>query len=444
MTNETNTNETNTNEMIVNARVDRALTWYRGGSYRYMVVDIEAPDIESERNESRKPLNLALVIDRSGSMAGHPLDAAKEAAIGVANGLTEDDTLSVVCFDDETSVILNSVRMDAVGRDLAEHEIDRIRSGGTTDLSSGWLEGAELVAEVMNADSSFRNQVVVLSDGHANRGETNPSVLAEYASGLQARGIITSTVGIGDGYSPEVLQAIAENGGGRMHDAEYPHEIIEVVMAELNEITGTYSDQLNLEIYVPDDVELKCLSNYPAQEKGNGYINYQLGSINKRAVKQVVFQIKSPRGEIDELMDFRVSVNWLHDEVPEAIMTHVLLTQVSGRANDAQPRDIETSLVVARTWQARIMRSITDANIHHDIQRLRDIEKNEFRYFKRYCHGLPGGEEMIRPLGRLLRRARRPMVERSRKEVTLAAYHMQKGESDKRFKLRDDWTSFIE
>lgn len=431
-------------EMKINTRVDRALTWYRGGSYRYMVVDIEAPEIEIKRDEPRKPINLALVIDRSGSMQGAPIEAAKEAAIGVANRLTADDVLSVVCFDHESRTILESIRMDAEGREMAEHEISSVHTGGTTDLASGWLQGAELVAEVMNTDSTFRNEVVVLSDGHANRGETGPSVLAEYAIGLQARGITTSTVGIGDRYSPEVLQAIAEGGGGRMHDAEHPQEIIEVVMAELDEVASTFADQLKLDIKAPDGVEIKCLSNYPAQETGYSRYNYLLGSINNHASKQVVMQVRSPRGDLGDVMDFELTVSWVHDDEPSYVSRHVTLTQTSGQMNEAQSRDIDASLVVARIWQARIMRSITEANVHHDIYRLRDIEKTQFRYFSHFCHGLPTDKDMVYPLERLLRRAHRPMHERSRKEVTLQAFHMQKGTRDARHVERDDWSSFLD
>jgi Ca-activated chloride channel family protein len=161
-----------------------------------------------------------VVIDASGSMDGRPLACAVEAAHGVVQHLSYADRLSIVSFASETQVHLASTVMDAAGRDRAQAALACISARDCTDLGAGWLLGAECVARDMAERSGCQNRVLLLSDGHANSGITDPEVLAEHARELRLRGLFTSTIGIGDGYSPEQIQTIANHGGGRMHDAE--------------------------------------------------------------------------------------------------------------------------------------------------------------------------------------------------------------------------------
>jgi len=432
-----------TKELKFTAVFDRELAWRRGGSYRYLVAEIEAPREERPERAARTPLNLALVIDRSGSMSGDKIEAAKTAAIGVVNGLDEGDRLSVVCFDNEVDTLVRAVRMDEQGREAARRAIGGLDSRGMTNLAAGWLEGAECVAEAMAEMEGAQNHVVLLSDGMANEGVTDPAILAEYASGLQARGILTSTVGIGDGYSPEILQVLAEHGGGRMHDAEHPHEIIEVVLAELGEVRQTWASQLRLDIESPPDARLVSFSDYPLMRQGHGSASCQLGSIGSGQVRRVVFQVRLADGDAGQAVAFRLRLGGLHGEQPFEVTASASVAFAPGRDNNAQPRDIRASLLVASTWQSRLMRRAARANVERDYRAIDALYRGEFRHFDRYCRGLPGGDELVRRIARLLKRARRPMEERSRKEVTLFAYHEQKGTIDHRSTPRGDWDRFI-
>ncbi|MEA2114421.1 MAG: VWA domain-containing protein, partial [Thermodesulfobacteriota bacterium] len=147
----------------ITVRADRKLAWYRGDSVRYLVLDVAGREKEESGSEKRDHLNLALVIDRSGSMRGAPLQAAQKAAAGVVEMLGKEDLLTVVCFDNEVDTIVKSLAMDDAGRAEAQGAIRRIRSQGMTDLESGWLRGAKHLAENMELSESFRNHIVLLS-----------------------------------------------------------------------------------------------------------------------------------------------------------------------------------------------------------------------------------------------------------------------------------------
>ncbi len=428
----------------IRVRTDRQLAWHRGGSVRYLVVDLVGKEIEDESSDDRQPLNLALVIDRSGSMHGRPIEAAKEAAAGVIEMLTEKDLLTVVCFDNTVNTIVQSLKMDNSGRAEARQCIEGVHPGGMTDLEAGWLRGAECVAENMQGNTTYRNHIVLLSDGMANEGETSPEILGEYAGGLQARGIISSTVGIGDNYSPEILQAIAENGGGRMHDAEHPREIVEVVTAELGEISKVIADNLRLDIQVPADSHIKNISSISLTTEGNNGYSCLLGTLAAKRSRQVVFQVDLPSGNKGEELYFQFTASWSHEGKTDSCETRAVVQLAYGEENNAQRRDIDASLTVAAVWQAQFVRKITEINSRRDYRELENLQANEFLYFQKYCRELPNGREMVSRVERLLLRARRPLHERSRKEMSLAAYKMQSCEADFRSNKRASWDSFID
>ena len=207
-----------TERMTLTAAADRTLAWVEGDSVRYIVATLDAARPETVATAPAPPLNLALVIDVSGSMTGEKLERAKEAAIGVADRLRDTDRLSVVSFASDTLVHADARRLTGDARSAIRAAIETLETRGNTALSEGWLTGAERVARAM--EGAGVNRVVLLSDGQANEGIVDPGHLAAHASELAKRGVTTSCVGIGDDYDSVVLQAIAEHGGGRLHDAE--------------------------------------------------------------------------------------------------------------------------------------------------------------------------------------------------------------------------------
>jgi Ca-activated chloride channel family protein len=439
-----NNNDSKGKNVTMTVAADRKLAWYRGDSVRFLVLDLQGKNIGNQRTEERIPLNLALIIDRSGSMQGTPLEAAKQAATGVVAMLNRRDMLTVVCFDNRVRTVVNSVSMDREGRAEAQRMIAEIQPGGTTDLEAGWLKGAEHVAENMEGSVRFRNHLVLLSDGMANAGETSPEVLAEYATGMQARGIITTTVGIGDHYSPEILQAIAEHGGGRMHDAERPEEIIEVVTAELGELALVVADKLQISIRLPEDTGCQLLSSASLKQEAENSYSCLVGTLAAERRRQLIFKVTTPAGSKGEELHFRFTASWEYDGGTDSCETAAILTLATGKKNNKQERDLASSVLVATFWQSQLIREITRINVNRQYEELRNIKHTEFRYFRRYCRDLANGRKMISQVERLLLRANRPMRERARKEMSYSAYKTQSCEMDHRKTKRSSWDSFIE
>ena len=232
----------------LSAAFDRTLIWTKGGSYRYLVATVIAPEVVRDPTHERLPLNLALVLDRSGSMAGLPLEAAKEAAAGVVRTLRAEDRLTLVAFDTHVEAILPPTPMHHDGKTEALERLRQLDARAMTNLSGGWLAAGDLVSQVAKQVPEARHRIVLLSDGMANQGVTDPAQLASMAQELRKAGIYTSTVGIGDHYSTTQIQVLAEHGGGRLHDAETSSEIVEVVSAELEEMLLTIATAFDREV----------------------------------------------------------------------------------------------------------------------------------------------------------------------------------------------------
>jgi Ca-activated chloride channel homolog len=177
----------------------------------------------------RKPLNLCLVIDRSGSMAGEKLRQTIASARFVIQRLAPPDLLSVVQFDERVKVVI-------LPRHVKHREhlcalLDSIRDGGSTNLSGGWFRGSDCVREAASPD--YVNRVILLTDGQANHGVTDPAILVKHAAELIEEGITTTTLGYGEDFNEDLLTSLADAGRGNAYHVETADQAPTIFAREL-------------------------------------------------------------------------------------------------------------------------------------------------------------------------------------------------------------------
>jgi Ca-activated chloride channel family protein len=253
-----------------------------------LLISIATPELPAElQSRPRPPLNLALVIDRSGSMAGRKLSDARKAARFLASELTSRDRLAIVAFDDQVQVVMPSTPV----RDPQPFidAINTIHSGGCTALFDGWLAGATEVAN--HLDPAGLNRVLLLSDGQANQGPTDHNEIAAKVAGLTTRGISTSAFGLGDGFDEDLMGAIASAGDGTLAFIENPGQLADLYASELQGLATTIGRKVSLGLRGKHGVELVDVLN---DLDATAFGNFRLPNLRAAQELNVGVQLQLP------------------------------------------------------------------------------------------------------------------------------------------------------
>src|SRR5262245_24268374 len=260
--------------LTLKAECDRHLVAAEVSSQRTVEWVVTAPDAVSRA--VRAPLNLALIIDRSGSMQGDKLRYVQQAARHVLDLLGEQDRVAVVAYDDQVNLIASSEHVSEQARTDLKRRIDELRPGGWTDLSGGWLMGCREVADHLATQGV--NRALLLTDGLANRGITDIEELTHHARELRKRGVATSTFGVGLDFNENLLEALAEQGGGHFYYIERPDQIPEVFRRELGELLTVVAREVFLSIAIPRGVAVELLGDL-AHERAGDRLRVFLGDV---------------------------------------------------------------------------------------------------------------------------------------------------------------------
>lgn len=192
----------------------------------------------------RLPLNLAAVLDRSGSMQGAKLAYSRHAVAFLVDQLAAQDRLAVVTYDDQVERMVPSQHI--LLKDLLKARIAAIQTGGATNLSGGLATGMQQVG--LGGRPNQVNRVLLLTDGLANVGVTEPGTLVGWAQAWRERGLTLSTLGVGNDFNEDLLVALAEAGGGSFHYIENPDRIPAIFAAELQGLLQVAAQGLQLQV----------------------------------------------------------------------------------------------------------------------------------------------------------------------------------------------------
>ena len=219
-----------------------------------VLVRVQAPDASTGKAVERPPQCVALVIDRSGSMQGRPLAEARRCAEFVVSRLRPADAVAVVQFDNRVQRLWPAVPVG--DGDAVRGAISRIHAGGNTNLHGGWLEGAGSLAD---APGAGLKRVILLSDGCANEGLTDSAEIAAQCAAWAAKGITTSTYGLGDNFNEDLMVAMARAGGGNHYYGDTADDLMEPFQQELDLLANIALRQVELSVQVSDGLQVRGL-----------------------------------------------------------------------------------------------------------------------------------------------------------------------------------------
>jgi ADP-ribosyl-[dinitrogen reductase] hydrolase len=263
-------------------------------SRRSLEIRVTAPTTAAPGQ--RLPLNLSLVLDRSGSMSGSKLENVKQAAAYVVEMLDERDRVSVVAFDDQVILALDSKQLSRAARDEVKRAIQSIRSGGSTNLSGGWLTGCQQVAQHQSPSLDQVDRALLLTDGLANAGISGVEELSVHARELSSRGITTSTFGVGEGFNEHLLMAMASAGGGSFTYISSPIDIPDIFAREFSEMMSIVAREVEVSITIPCEVDATMLSSWQHQKTAEDTTRVQLGSLSSAQEQNIHLELDLPPG----------------------------------------------------------------------------------------------------------------------------------------------------
>jgi Ca-activated chloride channel family protein len=344
-------------------------------------ITFRAPDAEPDE-QPRLPLNIGVAIDRSGSMSGEKLAAARRAAVGLVDALKDGERLAATAFDTEVKDVTPSRKLDEDSRHTIRRRIQSLDAGSSTALFDGFARAAELVA-LGGRPRETDSWVLVLSDGMGNHGLTDPRSMRQHAGALAEKGIRTITVGIGSDYQADQLTALAEGGQGEFHHASQPDEIVEIVLGELRALRDIGVRDLRIHVD-PHGAPRWLLVGGDARRHG-ARVEARFDRVSTGRVARAVVLL----WPTDDRRAW-VDATWVdRDQEQRSART------IADPESAPRGRDEQLALRAAKLWHAHIIARALEMNERGEYEEAETWSRRQRRDFKAYAEGLPEAPELL-------------------------------------------------
>lgn len=285
----------------------------------YVKVGLTGFEIPSTKE--RSPVNICLVLDKSGSMSGEKIAKAKEAAISALERLQPTDIISVVTYDSTVQVLVPATKL--TDRTSIVDRIQQIEAEGSTALFAGVSKGAEELRKFL--DKERVNRVILLSDGLANVGPQSPSELAELGESLAKERISVSTIGLGLDYNEDLMTKLASKSDGNHVFVEKSTELVDVFNREFSDVLSVVAQEISIKIHCRDGVRPVRMLNGDAEFLGSD-VFIKMNQLYSKQEKYAILEVELPAtkdGDKLEVADISVSYSNMQTKTTDRLSSSV-------------------------------------------------------------------------------------------------------------------------
>lgn len=323
----------------------------------------------------RTPVNVAIVLDKSGSMDGEKMYKAKEAAKMAVNRLQDEDIVSIIAYDHSVQVLVPATK--ASEKEEILRKIDQLTADGNTALFAGISKGVKEVRKFM--DNRRISRVILLSDGMANVGPSSPYELGDLGASLIKEGISVTTIGLGDGYNEDLMTRLSEASDGNHAFARSADDLARIFNFELGDLLSVVARDVRVIITCPMDVKPIRVLGRKASVTGRT-VTARINQLYANQEKYLLIEVQLPAaadGSVRDVADVRIEYNNTQSGVRESRKSAVQVRYSSSDAEVESGRNekvIVTSIELLANENNRLAVSLRDQGKTDQAARL--LQKN--------------------------------------------------------------------
>ncbi|MBS2016948.1 MAG: VWA domain-containing protein [Deltaproteobacteria bacterium] len=344
--------------LLVDARLGHASIAKNARGETFLFAQVGASDDKEAAAKAAPPMNLALVIDRSGSMKGDRIANAMNAAVSAIERLRDGDSVTVVAFDTVAKVVVPPTRVSAASRGQMENAVRSIRLGGDTCISCGMQEAMQQLAQTSLTGDRV-NRMILLSDGATNAGIKDMPGLRAMANRMSGKGVSISTIGVDVDFDEKVMAALANEGNGRHYFVANASGLPAVFSQEFDDLLASVAKDAELSIELAPGVEVAEVFDRTFRREGNRII-VPFGTFSAKQEKTVLVKLRVPadRDGNQPVADVKLAYRDLVKK-SDASTTGTLAVLV--KSDGTEQRDLDP-FVAARVERSRTAQTLTEAN----------------------------------------------------------------------------------
>lgn len=324
---------------------------------------LTADDVVIPGNDRGQNVDMVVVLDRSGSMEGEKIRDAKHAVLELLATLSPGDRFGLVSYADDVSKHCGLVEIGGTDLGYFTAMVNRIAAGGGTNLGGGLQEGIDILQESDKIGNM--GKVILLSDGLANQGITDPAALGVKASQAVKGEFAVSTVGVGADFNEYLMTRIADQGIGTYHYLENPRAFAAVFQDELHRTKVAAATGVEITIPLPLHAFVVEASGYPVSIRNNAAVFYP-GDLMSGQTRTLFITLRVPTDSTREFTMSNVTTRYRYEGKQYAVS----LSEPFVVACVEEEKDVFAS-IESDVWEKKVLQD--------DYNRLRESVAKDMR-----------------------------------------------------------------